>query len=87
MFVINPYTLVSEEEVLLSSNVQGDLQRQQDWKMNLVGDFSDLSSDLHVIYWQPLNVEHFNSIRKMASELYAYASDARVLTTYYCGEN
>ncbi|CAO2833996.1 unnamed protein product [Amaranthus hypochondriacus] len=34
---------------------------------------------------EPLNVEHFNSIRKMATELYAYASDARVLTTYYCG--
>lgn len=34
---------------------------------------------------EPLNVEHFNSIRKMASEVYSYAPDARVLTTYYCG--
>ncbi|KNA23591.1 hypothetical protein SOVF_023500 isoform A [Spinacia oleracea] len=34
---------------------------------------------------EPLNVEHFNSIRKMASEIHAFASDARVLTTYYCG--
>lgn len=42
---------------------------------------------MHAIYWQPLNVEHFDSIRKMASEIHAYASDARVLTTYYCGED
>ncbi|XP_074279252.1 uncharacterized protein LOC141604696 isoform X2 [Silene latifolia] len=34
---------------------------------------------------EPLNVEHFNSIRRMASEIYAHAPDARVLTTYYCG--
>ncbi|KAK9748383.1 hypothetical protein RND81_02G053500 [Saponaria officinalis] len=34
---------------------------------------------------EPLNVEHFNSIRRMASEIYTYAPDARVLTTYYCG--
>lgn len=34
---------------------------------------------------EPLNVEHFDSIRKMASEIYAHAPDARVLTTYYCG--
>lgn len=34
---------------------------------------------------EPLNVEHFDSIRKMASEIHAYASDARILTTYYCG--
>ncbi|KAL9244174.1 hypothetical protein vseg_017978 [Gypsophila vaccaria] len=34
---------------------------------------------------EPLNVEHFNSIRRMASEIYAYAPDARILTTYYCG--
>lgn len=35
--------------------------------------------------WQPLNMEHFDNVRKMASEIYAYAPDARVLTTYYCG--
>lgn len=34
---------------------------------------------------EPLNVEHFQSIRKMASEIFAHAPDARVLTTYYCG--
>ncbi|GAB4852080.1 hypothetical protein Ancab_016270 [Ancistrocladus abbreviatus] len=34
---------------------------------------------------EPLNVEHFNSIRNMASEIHSYAPDARVLTTYYCG--
>lgn len=34
---------------------------------------------------EPLNVEHFDAIRNMASEIHAYAPDARVLTTYYCG--
>lgn len=36
-------------------------------------------------FWQPLNMDHFHNVRKMASEIYAYAPDARVLTTYYCG--
>lgn len=30
-------------------------------------------------------MDHFHNVRKMASEIYAYAPDARVLTTYYCG--
>lgn len=30
-------------------------------------------------------MEHYNSVRNMASEIHAYAPDARVLTTYYCG--
>ncbi|KAH9692889.1 DUF4091 domain-containing protein [Citrus sinensis] len=34
---------------------------------------------------EPLNMEHYSSVRNMASELHAYAPDARVLTTYYCG--
>ncbi|KAL9265374.1 hypothetical protein AKJ16_DCAP14999 [Drosera capensis] len=34
---------------------------------------------------EPLNLEHFDSIRSMANEIYSYAPDARVLTTYYCG--
>ncbi|KAK9989442.1 hypothetical protein SO802_029681 [Lithocarpus litseifolius] len=34
---------------------------------------------------EPLNLEQNDSIRKMASEIHAYAPDARVLTTYYCG--
>lgn len=34
---------------------------------------------------EPLHAEHFNNIRNMASEIYSYAPDARVLTTYYCG--
>lgn len=34
---------------------------------------------------QPLNLEHYDSIRTMAAEIHAYAPDARVLTTYYCG--
>ena len=38
-------------------------------------------------FWQPLNLEQYDSIRKMASEIHAYALDARVLTTYYCGMN
>ncbi|XVE56016.1 hypothetical protein DITRI_Ditri03aG0203300 [Diplodiscus trichospermus] len=34
---------------------------------------------------EPLNMEHYESLRSMASEIHAYAPDARVLTTYYCG--
>ncbi|KAJ4701901.1 Alpha-1,6-mannosyl-glycoprotein 2-beta-N-acetylglucosaminyltransferase [Melia azedarach] len=34
---------------------------------------------------EPLNMDHYNSVRNMASEIHAYAPDARVLTTYYCG--
>ncbi|KAK2966648.1 hypothetical protein RJ640_002346 [Escallonia rubra] len=34
---------------------------------------------------EPLNLEQYNSIRTQASEIHAYAPDARVLTTYYCG--
>uniref|UniRef100_A0A5B7BN44 Glycoside hydrolase 123 catalytic domain-containing protein n=1 Tax=Davidia involucrata TaxID=16924 RepID=A0A5B7BN44_DAVIN len=34
---------------------------------------------------EPLNQEQYDSIRNMASEIHAYAPDARVLTTYYCG--
>lgn len=36
---------------------------------------------------QPLNVEHYDSLRSMAAEIHVYAPDARVLTTYYCGAN
>lgn len=35
---------------------------------------------------QPLNLEHYEAIRSMASEIQAYAPDARIMTTYYCGE-
>ncbi|GAV75355.1 DUF4091 domain-containing protein [Cephalotus follicularis] len=34
---------------------------------------------------EPLNMEQYDSIRSMASEIHANAPDARVLTTYYCG--
>ncbi|KAL6012364.1 hypothetical protein ACLOJK_002851 [Asimina triloba] len=34
---------------------------------------------------EPLNMEQYNSVRSMSNELRAYAPDARVLTTYYCG--
>lgn len=30
-------------------------------------------------------MEHYDSVRNMASDIHAYAPDARVLTTYYCG--
>ncbi|MQL82758.1 hypothetical protein Taro_015249, partial [Colocasia esculenta] len=33
----------------------------------------------------PLNLDQYNSICNMSSEIRAYAPDARVLTTYYCG--
>ncbi|KAH6796263.1 hypothetical protein C2S51_037249 [Perilla frutescens var. frutescens] len=34
---------------------------------------------------EPLNLEHYEAIRNMASEIQAYAPDARIMTTYYCG--
>ncbi|KAF8409932.1 hypothetical protein HHK36_002451 [Tetracentron sinense] len=34
---------------------------------------------------EPLNLEQYDSIRNMSSEIRTYAPDARVLTTYYCG--
>jgi len=30
-------------------------------------------------------LEQYDSIRNMASEIHAYAPDARILTSYYCG--
>ncbi|XP_055960218.1 uncharacterized protein LOC126681731 isoform X4 [Mercurialis annua] len=33
---------------------------------------------------EPLNLDHYNSVRNMAGEIHAYAPDARILTTYYC---
>lgn len=35
---------------------------------------------------QPVNLEQYDMIRSMSSEIRAYAPDARVLTTYYSGE-
>lgn len=34
---------------------------------------------------EPLNSEHYDNIRSMATQIHAYAPDARVLTTYYTG--
>ncbi|KAL0325720.1 UNVERIFIED_CONTAM: hypothetical protein Sradi_5141300 [Sesamum radiatum] len=34
---------------------------------------------------EPLNLEHYEAIRSMASDIHAYAPDARIMTTYYCG--
>ncbi|KAM7256464.1 hypothetical protein ACFE04_012205 [Oxalis oulophora] len=34
---------------------------------------------------EPLNMEQYDNVRTMATEIHAYAPDARVLTTYYCG--
>ncbi|MCD7469133.1 hypothetical protein HAX54_007970 [Datura stramonium] len=34
---------------------------------------------------EPLNIEQYNAIRSMASEIHAYAPDVSILTTYYCG--
>lgn len=36
---------------------------------------------------KPLNLEQYDNIRNMACKIQAYARDARILTTYYCGEN
>ncbi|KAG9440935.1 hypothetical protein H6P81_021100 [Aristolochia fimbriata] len=34
---------------------------------------------------EPLNLEQYESIKKISNEIRSYAPDARVLTTYYCG--
>ncbi|XP_028757619.1 uncharacterized protein LOC114716809 [Neltuma alba] len=36
---------------------------------------------------EPLNLEHYDSVRNMACEIHSYAPEARILTTYYCGPN
>ncbi|XP_058785328.1 uncharacterized protein LOC131660173 isoform X3 [Vicia villosa] len=36
---------------------------------------------------EPLNLEQYDSLRNMARDIRAYAPDARILTTYYCGPN
>ncbi|KAI3891561.1 hypothetical protein MKX03_033108, partial [Papaver bracteatum] len=35
---------------------------------------------------EPINLEQYDSIRKMSNEICSYALDARVLTTYYSGK-
>ncbi|XP_021896439.1 uncharacterized protein LOC110813556 isoform X1 [Carica papaya] len=37
------------------------------------------------VWDEPLNMEHYDYVRNMATEIHTYAPDARVLTTYYCG--
>ncbi|KAL6504310.1 hypothetical protein OROGR_026233 [Orobanche gracilis] len=32
-----------------------------------------------------MSLEQYDSVRSMASEIHAYAPDAGILTTYYCG--
>lgn len=34
---------------------------------------------------EPMNIEQYKTLRNMASEIHAYAPDARIMTTYYCG--
>ncbi|KAL3845227.1 hypothetical protein ACJIZ3_002630 [Penstemon smallii] len=34
---------------------------------------------------EPLNLEHYEAVRSMASDIHTYAPDARIMTTYYCG--
>ncbi|CAH9081007.1 unnamed protein product [Cuscuta epithymum] len=34
---------------------------------------------------EPLNLKQYDAVRSMAGDIHAYAPDARVLTTYYCG--
>lgn len=41
---------------------------------------------LFSISFQPLNVEQYDMICNISNELRSYASDVRILTTYYCGE-
>lgn len=36
--------------------------------------------------YQPVGFEQYENIRRMSEEIRTLAPDARVLTTYYCGE-
>lgn len=44
------------------------------------GNFMTCSCD------QPVGFEQYENIRRMSEEIRTFAPDARVLTTYYCGE-
>ena len=39
------------------------------------------------MFFQPLNLDHYDKIRTMSEEIRSIAPDARVMTTYYCGKN
>uniref|UniRef100_A0A0D9X0T2 Glycoside hydrolase 123 catalytic domain-containing protein n=1 Tax=Leersia perrieri TaxID=77586 RepID=A0A0D9X0T2_9ORYZ len=43
------------------------------------------SKSYFYLWDEPLNVEQYHVIRSISNELQSYASDVRILTTYYCG--
>ncbi|KAG5543231.1 hypothetical protein RHGRI_016096 [Rhododendron griersonianum] len=66
------------------------LKTKSHWKKAYFYLWDEVPTELHdhpviSLVAQPLNVEHYDSLRSMAAEIHVYAPDARVLTTYYCG--
>lgn len=51
----------------------------------MVTHYMPAASNYVLAFYQPLNLEQYDAVRNMASDIHAYAPDARILTTYYCG--
>lgn len=66
-------TSTSESKDYLQKEVE-ILRRKSHWK-----------KAYFYVWDEPLNREQYDSLCNLASEIHAYAPDARVLTTYYCG--
>ncbi|KAH7665459.1 hypothetical protein IHE45_13G035100 [Dioscorea alata] len=60
-------------------------------KVSMCKELEILKSKVHwpkayfYLWDEPLNLEQYEMIQSMSSDIRAYAPDARVLTTYYCG--
>ncbi|XP_052201492.1 uncharacterized protein LOC127807569 isoform X2 [Diospyros lotus] len=68
--------------VVSSHNVAEDFLHQE---VQILRAKSHWKKAYFYLWDEPLNLEQYDSIRNMASEIHAYAPDARILTTYYCG--
>lgn len=62
-------------------------QKNDDYVRNMANEILPISGDINSNFWQPLNIEHYDSLLNMAKEIHAYAPDAHILTTYYGGMN
>ncbi|KAH7665457.1 hypothetical protein IHE45_13G035100 [Dioscorea alata] len=67
------------------------LYRSDAAKVSMCKELEILKSKVHwpkayfYLWDEPLNLEQYEMIQSMSSDIRAYAPDARVLTTYYCG--
>ncbi|XP_042507977.1 uncharacterized protein LOC122084045 isoform X2 [Macadamia integrifolia] len=67
---------------VLSGDVAKDILRKE---IDILKTKAHWKKAYFYLWDEPLNLDHYNSVRNMSTEIKAYASDARVLTTYYCG--